>query len=97
METVLPTNDDGHYTGPERRGRRRTIVESRATTLIQAILRSTKTAAADIERDLRGGADATVTSALLIAAEAWAKLRGVDLGSRVAVIRARLKRHGYEL
>jgi hypothetical protein len=80
----------------DRRARPRTSGESRATTLIQQIWSNASAAAADLENDLRDGADPAVTFALLTAAGALASLRGLDLRSRIVAIVARLKQDGFQ-
>jgi hypothetical protein len=78
----------------ERRAPPRPLLESRASGLIQAILRDTHQVAVDLERDLRAGADAMSVIALLEAADTLSKLRGVDLRANVAIVRRHLRRAG---
>jgi hypothetical protein len=79
----------------ERRSKPRSIPEKRATTLIQAILKDPTHAASELEIDLKAGADASVTIAVLAAAETLAGLRGIDIGAQVDAVRGMLKKAGY--
>jgi hypothetical protein len=81
--------------GGEQRGRPRTALETRATGLVQVIVRDALEAARILEAELRAGADVAVVSALLATTENLATLRGLDLGKTIAGIRARLHRIGY--
>ena len=76
----------------ERRARPRTTEESRTTGLVQAIVASPRAAAAELERDVRAGGDWDVTLALLSAAEAMGRLRGLDLSKEITLIREQLRK-----
>jgi hypothetical protein len=83
--------------GSERRRHPRSAQDERATSLIQALRRDVNQAAADLEADLRAGADASVIGALLSAAEVLASLRGIPLGREVRAVRRRLRKAGYDV
>jgi hypothetical protein len=69
----------------------------RTTGLIQALLDDPAKVASDLEADLRKGADARMTGALLAVARVFGDVRGIDLTSRIREVSSRLKSAGFEV
>jgi hypothetical protein len=69
----------------------------RATELIQALLDDPAKAASDLEAELRNGANARITGALLAVARVFGEVRGIDLTPRIKEVSSRLKSAGFEV
>jgi hypothetical protein len=81
----------------ERRERPRDDHETRATGVIQTIIRDPFDAVAVLLGELNGGAPPGVITTLLDNAEAFARLRGADIGPEIILIRRRLHEGGYSV